>query len=122
MTPPQDGVARPLAEHDEEWLADLLLDTAAPMVPVPEGHISTRAWSRARRAREIRAGYTVGAVTYAPEPVDPDALPETLRIARESPIGTAIVVKDLHRFASDPGSLLDDLLALERQIGTARVT
>jgi hypothetical protein len=119
-TPASDGVARPLAEHDADWLADLLLDTANAMVRVSEGHISTSAFSRGRRARKIRAGYTVGAVTYAPDRVDPDALPDTLRIVRESPAGTAIVVKDLQRFASDPASLLDDLLALEQLIGTAR--
>jgi hypothetical protein len=122
VTPTHDGVARPLAEHDPIWLADLLLDTAAAMVRASEGHISTTAFGRARRARKIRAGYTVGAVTYAPARVDPNALPDTLRIARQTEVGTAIAVKDVQRFASDPASLLDDLLALEQQIGTARAT
>jgi hypothetical protein len=117
-----NGAARALPEHDPDWLADLLLDTAATMVRVSEGHISTNTLSRARRARDVRSGYTVGAVTYSPYPVDADTLPPTLRVARESPAGTAIVVKDLHRFASDPASLLDDLLALEQLIGTARAT
>jgi hypothetical protein len=121
-TAAHDGVAKPLAEHDPEWLADLLLDTANAMVRISEGYISTRAWSRAHSARQVNAGYTVGAVTYAPGPVDADALPASLRVARQTEAGTAIVVKDLQRFASDPASLLDDLLALEEQIGTARAT
>ncbi len=119
-TPNHDGVAKPLAEHDPDWLADLVLDTALAMGGAKHAHIATGAWTRGLIRRGIRERDTVGAVTYAPGPVDPNALPDTLHIARQTEAGTAIVVKDLQRFASDPAWLLDDLLALEQQIGTAR--
>lgn len=115
-SPATDGAVRPLADHDPTWLAGLLLAAAEPMVSLRAARIVTNEWLDVLIARKLHHVRSAGAVGLSPHPIDPDALPDSLMIAGQADHGTAIAVRDLHRFAADPGAFLDDLLELERLI------
>ncbi|MFC7621251.1 hypothetical protein [Microlunatus sp. GCM10028923] len=115
-----DQPAQLLSDHDPAWLVELLC-TAAASVNADQARIDTRSVFRALRARVDLAPLGLGILSLAPYGIDLDPLPTSLT-AYPCPTGYPdgqVIVADLERAATDPESLVDDLLILNDAIETA---
>lgn len=110
-----DSGARPLTDHDRDWLADLLADAAAA-ADAAQGRVRTTTLQRLLRA--ARNPNDVGLATLAPNGVQ-GQLPHDVtghpRSSDRYPAAT-VLIGDLGRIEADPAALVPDLLAVDDAI------
>jgi hypothetical protein len=112
---PERG-ARAINEHSPAWLVQLLAETAqATGDNVSLAHISTNRLSRL--LRRVRPLTNIGALTLAPATVDTSAVPASITVhpCPSWPDRVALAA-NLNQVASDPESVVADLIAAEDTI------
>lgn len=109
---PVAGRAFPLGDHPVEWLVRLLSASSAS-VGAEESRIETN--PMADELIDARYESIVGELTLAANGIGDAVLPDSVT-AYPCPVGYpngVVLVADLERAASDPASLVDDLLTVD---------